>query len=116
MFAFGESITVTTPGDVVPGEFDVAGNPLVSAPTTRTVSDVGVAPLTPQESAELFGDMSIGGFTLYLPHGADLGAADTVTVRGTSGYQVEGDAGAVEWRSPFTGWNPGQVAVVRRAS
>ena len=114
IFAHGESVAVSRVGAAT-GAYDDLGNP-VFASSTLTIEGVGVAPLTPKESAETFGDMNVGGFTLYLPVDADLRSTDLVTVRGQSGYQVHGDAGLVEWLSPFTGWNPGQVAIVRRAS
>lgn len=115
MFPSGETITVTREGAPT-GAYDAAGNPVLSASVDSPITDVGVAPLTPQESIEIFGAMNIGGYTLYLPEDADLRSTDSITVRGEPGYQVQGDAGLVEWRSPFTGWNPGQVAIVRRAS
>lgn len=64
----------------------------------------------------MWGPENAGGFTLYLPHGTELESTDLVTIRGESGFQVQGDAGLVQWRSPFTGWEAGAVAIVRRAS
>lgn len=115
MFGHGETVTVTRIGAVTSG-FDEAGDPHRAAPTTFNVTNVGVAPLTSEESMELFGDVAENGYTLYLPYGTELLASDRVTVRGVSGWQVDGDARTVDWRSPFTGWEPGTVAVVRRAS
>lgn len=115
MFSNGETITVTRLGATAAG-YDEAGNPNRAAATSFTVDNVAVAPLTPQEATEAFGDVNVGGFTLYLPPTVTLLSTDTVTVRGIAGLQVHGDAGAVKWRSPFTGWEPGSVAIVRRAS
>lgn len=112
---FGETITVTRPG-AAGSTFDDLGNPIPAAATTFTISGVGVAPLTPQESAELWGPENTGGFTLYLPYGTSLQSTDVVTIRGESGFQVQGDARLTQWRSPFTGWQAGSVAIVRRAS
>jgi len=116
MLAFGETITVTRPGVTPTGEFDDVGNPIMSGGTTFTVDGVGVAPLTPQESAELWGPENSGGFTLYLPYGTELRSTDLVEVRGVAGFQVQGAGDLVQWRSPFTGWEAGAVAIVRRAS
>lgn len=112
---FGETITVTRPG-AAGSTFDDLGNPIPAAATTFTISGVGVAPLTPQESVELWGPENNGGYTLYLPHGTELESTDLVAVRGESGFQVQGAADLVQWRSPFTGWEAGAVAIVRRAS
>jgi len=114
-FLHGETVTVTRPG-TQSGADDALGNPTRSAASTFEVDDVGVAPLTPQESAELWGPDNQGGYTLYLPQGTQLRSTDLVTVRGEAGFQVQGPADLVQWRSPFTGWAPGTVAVVRRAS
>lgn len=115
MFPFGETVTVTRKGGVATGQ-DSIGNPILSAPETFDVGDVGVAPLTPQEATELWGEGSKGGYTLYMPFGTALTLTDLVAVRGEAGFQVQGDASAVQWRSPLTGWEPGSVAIVRRAS
>lgn len=111
----GESITVTRPG-VPTGAYDELGNPILSDGSTFTVNNVAVAPLTPQESAELWGADNNGGYTLYMPFGTALESTDLVTVRQEPGFQVQGDASKVQWRSPFTGWEAGAVAIVRRAS
>lgn len=113
-FPLGETITVTRPADG-PG-YDEGGNPVPGTPTTFTVEGVGVAPGKFDEAAQTWGFSAENEFTLYLPFGTDLRATDTVTLRGTSGWQVVADARQVDWRSPFTGWEPGTVAVVRRAS
>lgn len=110
----GESIKVTRP-TVGSGKDDL-GNPIPGTPTSFTVDNVAVAPLTPQEEVELFGAVSKGGYTLYMPFGSDLRPADSVEVRGERGFQVWGDASKVQWESPFTGWHAGSVAVVRRGS
>lgn len=111
----GETITVARQGAAT-GTYDDLGNPVIGAGSTFTVDGVGVAPLTPEESAELWGPENRGGYRLFLPYGTVLEFTDLLQVRGESGFQVEGDAGLVQWRSPFTGWEAGAVAVVRRAS
>lgn len=113
-FAAGETITVTRPAAGT--GYDEGGNPVPGTPTTFTVDGVGVAPGKYDETQHVWGFSSENEYTLYLPYGTDLRATDTVTLRGVSGWQVEADARTVDWRSPFTGWEPGTVAVVRRAS
>jgi hypothetical protein len=113
---YGETITVTRPGGTPTGAYDTLGNPVLSGGSTFTVDEVAVAPLTPQESAELWGPENRGGYILYMPHGTALESTDRVAVRGEPGFQVQGDADLAQWRSPFTGWTAGAVAIVRRAS
>jgi hypothetical protein len=113
-FAHGESITVTRQGAPT-GASDDLGNPIHST-STFTVDGVGVSPLTAEESVELWGPENEGGFTLYLPYGTALQSTDLVSVRGFLGLQVQGDAAMNQWRSPYTGWEAGAVAIVRRAS
>lgn len=114
MFPAGETITVIRP--VVGVGYDEAGDPIPGTPTTFTVDGVGVAPGKFDEVQQAWGFSAENEFTLYLPFGTDLRATDLVTLRGVSGYQVVADARTVDWRSPFTDWEPGTVAVVRRAS
>lgn len=110
-----ETVTVTREGAPT-GADDEQGNPIIGAPSVSTVDAIAVAPLEPQESAELFGPENEGGYRLFLPTGTGLRSTDRITVRGEPGFQVWGDAGLVGWVSPFTSWAPGEVAVVRRAS
>lgn len=115
MFVHGESITVTRPGAPT-GGFDAAGNPVLTADTTVVVSDVAVAPEKASEPAEPWGSQAVNGYTLYMPFGTDIRADDLVTVRGVAGWQVQGDVRTVDWVNPFSGWQAGTVAVVRRSS
>ena len=115
MFAFGETITVSRPGAAT-GAYDAQGNPIIGAPTTFTVADVGVAPAASDETSAEFGTVAANGYNLYLPYGSDVRATDSITVRGVSGWQVQGDASSVDWRSPYTGWEAGTVVMVRRGS
>lgn len=110
----GETITVTVPGAPT-GAFDAKGNPVLGASVVSTIDDVGVAPLAGVETAEVQGDVSVNGFTLFLPYGSVLPANAVVTVRGAQ-WPVEADATQGDWVSPFDGWAPGTVATVRRVS
>lgn len=114
-FGFGEAITVTRMGAST-GEYTDLGDPVTADDTTLTITGVGVAPLTAEEAMEMWGPTNHGGYTLYLPYGSVLLHNDTVEVRGESGFQVDGPAGSVQWRSPHTGLEFGAVATVRRAS
>ena len=111
---FGEPITVHRLGEPT-GARDDQGNPVLGPATTFTIDGVAVAPTSSDEMAEEFGPRGVNGYTLYLPYGSDLRTTDTVTVRGESGWQVEGEARVVAWQNPYSGNRPGSVAVVRRA-
>ena len=115
MFGSGETVTVTRLGTPTTGK-DLLGNPNLAAPSTFDVADVRIAPITPAEATELWGADNKGGYSLYMPYGTALVSTDVVEVRGESGFQVQGAADLVQWRSPFTGWEAGAVAVVRRGS
>lgn len=115
MFGAGETVTVIRLG-APGGSKDALGNPTLAAPSEFEVEDVGIAPVTPDEATELWGPDNKGGYTLLMPYGTELESSDVVTVRGESGFQVQGAADLVQWRNPFTGWEAGAVAVVRRSS
>lgn len=113
----GEAITVTSKGTVlVPREDDEQGNPKIGPDTTRTIKRVAVAPKGSSESAEAFGQQVITGYTLYLPSGEVLLPTDRIEIRGETGWQVEGDAAAGQWTSPFSGRGKGVEVAVKRAS
>lgn len=48
--------------------------------------------------------------TVYAPPGSDVLAGDRLVVRGRT-WDVDGDP--ADWRSPFTGWEPGMVIKVK---
>jgi hypothetical protein len=115
MFGAGETVTVTRLGAPASGHDDL-GNPTLAASSEFDVDDVGIAPITPNEATEMWGPDNKGGYSLFMPYGTELVASDVVTVRGESGFQVQGAADLVQWRNPFTGWEAGAVAVVKRGS
>ena len=50
--------------------------------------------------------------TLYDPTYADVEAGDRIR-RNLTGITYEVDGNPAEWRSPFTGWRPGQVVKLK---
>jgi len=115
----GETVTVTREGDLIPGEKDDLGFPVRGEPTTFDIDHVAVAlsgTSGTTESPESTGDLSITGYTLYLPSGTQLRSTDMLTIRGVQGWQVEGDAASGQWTSPFSGEGKGVEARVKRAS
>lgn len=110
--AAGETITVTRRGADTSTD-DAAGNPVVSVPSTFTVSDVALEPVVAEETPGVF---SIVGYRLYSPYGTQFQADDRITIRGVPGWQVNGSTEAAGWRSPFDGLGRGVVTDVRKAS
>ncbi len=103
MFAFGQSVTVWDEvtdkfGDTtVTGERAVAG--CAVAPRTSTEDNTGRVQI-------------ITGLTLYVPPGAALTATSRVRLPDGTAWRVVGDPG--RWRSPLTGWYPGDQVELER--
>lgn len=115
----GETVTVTRLGAEDPNNRDELGYPIPAESTTFDIEHVAVAlsgTSGTSESAESTGDLSITGYTLYMPSGTQLRSTDILTIRGVTGWQVEGDAFAGQWTSPFSGRGKGVEARVKRAS
>jgi hypothetical protein len=111
----GEPIEVTSKGTPT-GQDDAHGSPILTAATTRTIEGVAVAPATSEETNDATGLRVVTGYDLYLPSGEQLLATDRITIRGVSGWMVEGDATAGQWTNYFTGRGKGVQVTVRRAS
>jgi uncharacterized Zn-binding protein involved in type VI secretion len=108
MFAFGEPAVFEM---AVQGAEDAHGNPIVTFADAVTVEGCGFAP---GGSQELYGpgrNPVTSVPQLYCPPGTVVTSRSRVTVRGKL-YQVDGDP--AEWRSPFTGWEPGVVVTLER--
>jgi hypothetical protein len=79
----------------------------------------------PRESTEVNDNRTtvIVGLTLYGPYGADIRHDDRVVLpdvpergltRKQRTWRVDGEVG--DWRSPFTGWEPGFEVALERVS
>lgn len=103
---FAHSITVT----VRRPSKDRYGDETMSDPWT--IEGCAVAPAS---SASVVDDPGRLGdtttWTLFAPAGSDLQANDVVTISGED-WKVQGNPG--DWRSPFSGWEPGMVAEIAR--
>jgi len=83
----------------------------------RTLSGCAVAPRSvPGSSPETDGarNIVVAGRTLYAPPHSGLTAHHQVRLRDGSVWRVEGEVGA--WRSPFSGWYPGDQAELERVT
>ena len=109
MFPFGEPITVWLEERDRFGDVTVTGE--------RTIAGCAVAPRTSSE------DQGTGnrprasvttGLTLYVPPGAGLTAQHRVRLANGSVWRVEGDVAT--WRSPLTGWHPGDQVELERVT
>lgn len=109
MFAYGETVAVLRA-------------PLTDAPYGNQQRDWGsasradspgwgFAPRASDEAAPSDVPAVIVGLTGYGPPGVDVLPTDRLEVRGDV-YEVVGEVG--EWRSPFTGWEPGVEVALRR--
>lgn len=79
--------------------------------TRVDIPGCGVAPRTSGEETEQGRQGVIVGIAVYAPAGTDIGPHDRLDVRGEV-YEVDGEV--ADWRSPFTGWQPGIVVNLRR--
>lgn len=112
MFPFGEPVDVLTAGTTIDpysgeqvADWDNA--------TEATVSGIAVEPRPSSEPVQDARNAVTSGYTLYgFPRGS-VTAANRVRVRGEV-YDVLGDP--ADWRSPFTGWEPGLVVQVGRTA
>jgi hypothetical protein len=79
-----------------------------STPDTLTITTLGVEPRPGGEPAGDARNAVTSGYTLYLPLGADVGAADRVLVRGRV-FGVLGEPAV--WQPPGGSTGPGGVVV-----
>jgi hypothetical protein len=76
--------------------------------------DIPGCGFNPGESSEPLRDARNAVLTqpaVYAPFGSDVLAGDRLVVRGGT-YDVDGTP--ADWRSPFTGWEPGMVIPLKR--
>lgn len=108
-FPYGETIQVLSPTETT----DAYNNTVEdwTSPTEVGVDGVAVEPRPSSEDNRDARNAVISGFTLYIPAGTAVTAANRVRVRGEV-YLVDGEP--AEWRNPFTGWEPGSVVQTKR--
>lgn len=75
-------------------------SPVTESAVSSTVDDTGATVTTRR--------------TLFPPAGSGIGAGRRMRLEDGSVWQAVSDAG--EWRSPFTGWAPGDQVELKRVS
>lgn len=111
MFPHGETVTRlrgTAITDPYSGE---ATGISWSTPNTLAIEGCGFNPGQSSEPVQDARNAVITQPEVYAPTGSDVLAGDRLVVRGKT-YEVKGDP--ADWRSPFTGWEPGMVIALER--
>lgn len=88
--------------------------------STHTIDGCALAPRQSSEPTEPGRAQVIVGLAAYLPHGADIRAADVVVPGSTAGrwagirFMVVGEPG--DWSSPLTSWKAGTEVALERVA
>lgn len=100
-----------------PGGVDEYGDPVAGSEDRITLTDAYVAPRNdPGQGSEIQLRGRAGvivGLMLFAPYDTDLVYTDRIEVDGVL-YEIEGEPG--RWRNPFSGWEAGMQAALRRAA
>lgn len=116
-FSFGETVTILRPTDRSrPGDAgrDRSGDRDESLDVHHTIENVGVdrSGTIGADEPQGMGERLICDVVLYCPVGSDVLASDRVELEDDDAvYSVV--ARPVNWKSPFTGWNPGLVVKLK---
>lgn len=100
-----------------PGGVDEYGDPVPGVESRTTLTGAFVAPRTdPGQDSEITNRGRAGvivGLMLFAPYETDLVYTDRIEVDGVL-YEIDGEPG--KWRNPFSGWEAGIQAALRRAA
>jgi hypothetical protein len=96
-----------------PGGVDEYGDPVAGTTTETTLAGAYVAPRESDEITNRGRAGVIVGLTLFAPYDTDLRHNDRIKVDGVL-YDIEGEPG--RWRNPFTDWEAGIQAALRRTA
>jgi hypothetical protein len=110
MFPFGETVTVLTAGTTT-DPYSTESTDDWTNPTSLEVPGVAVEPKPTGEPLEDARHRVVSGYTLYFPADVFPTPQQRVVVRGAT-YEIDGESAV--WRSPFTGWTPGNVVQTKR--
>jgi hypothetical protein len=96
-FPCGQTVTVWLETKNRLGDITVSGE--------RTVEGCAVAPRTSTETNDARRATVTTGLTMYAPPDSGITAQHRIRLADGSLWEVEGAVG--RWRSPYTGWYPG---------
>lgn len=105
-FPYGETVTrlrATAVTDPYSGE---ATGEDWTTPSTLTIDDCAFNPGVSSEPVQNARNAVLTRPEVYAPAGSDILSGDRLVVRGDT-FEVQGRP--QDWRSPFTGWEPGLV-------
>jgi hypothetical protein len=94
-----------------PGGVDQYGDPIPSTETRKVIAGAFVGP---RESSDLSDAGRVGviiGLSLFAPYDADIAKTDDIEVDGER-FTIDGEVG--RWRNPFTAWEAGLTAALKR--
>jgi len=110
VFPFGEPVLVKA---LIVGAEDSHGNPVETFAAAVTIEGCAFDPGGSVETSEPGREAVVSSPRVFLPVDTVITRRSRVTVRGDD-YVVDGDPAV--WRNPYTGWEPGIVATLERAS
>lgn len=107
----GETITVTR---TTLGGRDEHGNQTVGTSTSWPLDGFAVAASSTGDDSSVVGTRVITGFILYRRKPADIRTTDTLTIRGQSGWKVDGEV--FPWVNPYKARQRGIQFTVKRGA
>ena len=110
MFPHGETVTRLRATSAVDPYSDEPTQSDWTSPDSLDIPGCGFNPGQSSEPTQEARNAVITQPEVYAPTGSDVLAGDRLVVRGDT-YDVDGKPAV--WRSPFTGWQPGVVIVLK---
>lgn len=110
MFAHGETVTRLRAATVTDPYSNTATAENWTNPSSLDIDGCGFNPGQSSEPVQTARNAVITRPEVYAPADADVLAGDRLVVRGVT-YEVDGRPQS--WVSPFTGWAPGLVIVLK---
>jgi hypothetical protein len=111
----GETIVAHLPGEVLqPVQKDEHGNPKRGARTDVEVPGCSLAPHDADETRGTFGPVTTTSYHVYAPTDLEFPPDTIFTIRGVSGWLMEGEVG--QWTSPYSARGKGVEFTVKRGS
>ncbi len=106
MFLFGESVTRQRAATSVDPYTSESRPDWTKTPVSVTITGCAFDPGGSTEAVDIGRAPVTTSPRLFAPVGSDIKSGDRIVARGAT-FEVDGNP--ADWRSPFTGWNPGIV-------